>query len=47
MGWDEGEEGGGWKEVEWDHCIRVASAAYPGWGGGGRMRNNLHVFVFD
>ena len=26
---EEGRWGGGWKEVEWDHCIRVASAAYP------------------
>ena len=32
----DGEEGclggvvvGGWKEVEWNHCIRVAPAAYP------------------
>ena len=23
----------GWKEVEWNHCIRVAPAAYPGEGG--------------
>ena len=26
-----GEEEGGWKEVEWNHCVRVAPAA---WGGG-------------
>ena len=25
----------GWKEVEWNHCIRVAPAAYPSSGGGG------------
>ena len=35
-----GEERGwvggcGWKEVEWNHCIRVAPAAYPSFRGGG------------
>ena len=41
-----GKEGGGWKEVEWDHCIRVASAAYPSRvGGGGDRKRHCVPYV--
>ena len=36
---------GGWKEVEWDHCIRVASAAYPGGGSWSRTHKVLNCSV--
>ena len=31
---------GGWKEVEWDHCIRVASAALGGGGEGRKLKHD-------